>query len=87
MQESLSAAALSKNRWSRALVTERAQFGLRHHLPDALDPAALYAALRYAATGLQRPSACLRRSPRGVDAQGNTHTNHMDVLMELLVVF
>lgn len=72
MQEPLPPAAVPKDRWSGALVTERAESGLHHHLPDALGAAALHAPLRHAAVGLQRSPAGLRWRPRRRHAQGES---------------
>ena len=52
------------------VVPEREEPGLRGDIPDALHSAALYAALRHAAAGLQRSSLHLRWLARGGNSQG-----------------
>lgn len=70
LQEPLPAAVVPEDRRRRAALAEREESGLCHHVPDALDPAALHAALRHAPPGLQRPPVHLRRSARGRRVQG-----------------
>lgn len=59
MQGPFSTAAVSKSGWRSTMVSKREKPGLYSHIPDAQHPAAVHAALRSAAVGLQRPSVRL----------------------------
>lgn len=59
MQGPLSTATVSKSGWRSTMVSKREESGLYSHVPDAQHPAAVHAALRPAAVGLQRPSVRL----------------------------
>lgn len=63
MQGPLSTTSVQEAGWRRAVVQERAKSGLHSHLPDAQYLATVYAALRSAATRLQRPSIRVRWRP------------------------
>lgn len=57
MQGPFPPAAVPQGGGWRGVVAQRAQPGLHRHFPDAQRAAALHAALRDAAAGLQRPPA------------------------------